>query len=112
MLWDSRRRAKKKDIDHSITIDDLWEVVTPHCPYLGIPLRWENHRGQGGKCGPRNNSPSLDRIDSSRGYVKGNVIIVSHRANAIKRDATEQELIEMGQRIAQLKMQLACEDMH
>lgn len=40
----------------------------------------------------RDYSPSLDRIDNRLGYVKGNVIVVSHRANAIKRDATLDEL--------------------
>lgn len=38
------------------------------------------------------NSPSLDRIDNSSGYVKGNVHIISMRANRIKSDATLQEL--------------------
>jgi len=111
MVKGSRARAKEKGLAHNIDTAYLRSIAPSHCPYLGVELRWKVQDGLGikGKAFP--NSPSLDRIDSSRGYVRGNVVIVSHRANSIKNDATEQELIQMGQRIAQLKMQLTCEDM-
>lgn len=38
-------------------------------------------------------APSLDRIDSSKGYISGNVKVISKRANAIKNDATLEELL-------------------
>lgn len=37
-------------------------------------------------------SPSLDRIDSSKGYVKGNVRVISKRANQLKNNATVEEM--------------------
>ncbi len=37
-------------------------------------------------------SPSLDRLEPTRGYVKGNVAVISYRANRIKTDATAEEL--------------------
>ena len=40
------------------------------------------------------NSPSIDRIDSNKGYIKGNVRIISLRANMMKNDANLQELEE------------------
>jgi hypothetical protein len=50
------------------------------CPILGIDLVWDNS-------GPvAHGSPSLDRIDNKQGYIKGNVQIISHRANGLKRD--------------------------
>jgi cupin superfamily acireductone dioxygenase involved in methionine salvage len=37
-------------------------------------------------------APSIDRIDNTRGYIKDNIIIVSRRANILKKDATIDEL--------------------
>jgi UDP-N-acetylenolpyruvoylglucosamine reductase len=47
----------------------------------------------GNKKGPLPNAPSLDRIDSARGYVPGNVQVVSHKANTMKSNASTEELI-------------------
>jgi len=38
------------------------------------------------------NSPTLDRIDNTKGYTKDNIIIVSFKANTIKNSATIEEL--------------------
>jgi hypothetical protein len=51
----------------------------------------------GGEGDDRNNSPSLDRIVPELGYVEGNVVWISNRANILKRDATWEEL----QRVAE-----------
>jgi hypothetical protein len=85
-MWrGAKHRAKAKNIPFTITPNDI--VIPPTCPVLGIPLQ----RGCG-KSGPTPNSPSLDRIVPTRGYVPGNVVVVSHRANTIKNDATPDEL--------------------
>jgi len=110
MVSGSKRRAREKGLDHNIDLTYLRSIASSHCPYLGIELRWEVQNGLGVQSKVCPNSPSLDRVDSSKGYVKGNVVIVSHRANSIKRDATEVELIEMGHRIAELKMQLIVDE--
>jgi hypothetical protein len=83
MLESSKCRAKKKNLEHSITKNDIY--IPDVCPVLGILLKI-------GKGLPTDNSPSLDRIDNSRGYVKGNVIVISHRANTLKRNSTIEEL--------------------
>lgn len=58
------------------------------CPVLGIPL----FKGTGKLT---DNSPTLDRIDSTGGYTKDNVLVVSARANRIKSDATIEELLKV-----------------
>jgi hypothetical protein len=55
-----------------------------------MPLEWSTYRGKGS--GGIANSPSLDRIDPTKGYVKGNVWIISSKANTFKSYATHEEL--------------------
>ena len=83
MLDRSKSRAKRKGFEHSIELSDI--VIPTHCPLLGIPL----FKGIESVCP---NSPTLDRIDSSQGYVKGNVWVISYKANTIKNNATVEEL--------------------
>jgi hypothetical protein len=87
MLWDSRKRSKKKGIEHTLTYDDLIKAFTPICPVTGVELLWKCGHGK-----PQENSPSLDRIDSTLGYTPDNIWIISYRINRIKNDATLEEL--------------------
>lgn len=86
LLRGAKQRAKDKDLEFNITIDDF--NLPLDCPLLGIPLR--SHIGKTTE--NDFDSPSLDRIDPSKGYVKGNVWVISKRANRIKSDATVDEL--------------------
>jgi len=61
--------------------------IPDKCPILGLTLDYSIGKGS-----RTENSPSLYRIDSSKGYVKNNVHVISWRANRIKNDATVQEL--------------------
>lgn len=65
----------------------LSKTLPTHCPILGIELNYES-----GKNGKRPLSPSIDRINSSKGYEINNVHIISWRANRIKNDSTPEEL--------------------
>ncbi len=84
----ARYRAKKSGIEFDITYKDI--IVPTYCPYLDIILR----QAQG--TGPRYASPTLDRIDNSRGYVRGNIEVISYRANMLKRDLSLKEMELMG----------------
>ena len=72
----ARKRAQRKAIPFEITRKDV--NLPEYCPVLGIKLDWTNGRSA--------NSPSLDRIIPSSGYVPGNVRVISDRANRLKGD--------------------------
>lgn len=79
----ARHRAKKKGLSFDITVDDI--VIPTLCPVLSIPLVHATDS-------PSENSPTLDRVDPSKGYIKGNVRVISHRANRLKGDAALSEI--------------------
>lgn len=60
------------------------------CPVLGLKLDYETPPGKRDARNPA--LPTLDRWDNSRGYVPGNVFVISFRANSLKNDATADEL--------------------
>lgn len=90
MIQNARKRAKDKNVPFAIDADYLRSIVPSHCPIFGTPLEWSARRELGQH--PLPNSPSLDRIDPAKGYVKGNVWIISNKANTIKSNATHEEL--------------------
>lgn len=82
----SRVRAKSKGWEFSLTIEDI--IIPEICPVLGIPLKvHEGIRGDGRHDG----SPSIDRFNSSKGYTKDNIRIISWRANCLKKNGTVEE---------------------
>lgn len=78
----ARRRAAKKGLPFSIRLEDL--VVPVVCPVLGIRLTKGTRKRH-------DNSPSLDRRIPARGYVPGNVAIISLQANTLKNSGTAEE---------------------
>lgn len=90
MVCGARRRAKNKGLPFDIDGDYIRSIAPSHCPVFNVPLEWSAERSNGRAIFP--NSPSLDRIDPSKGYVKGNVWIISHKANTIKSYASHEEL--------------------
>ena len=84
MLIAAKYRAKKRGLVFEISTADVDMPTT--CPLLGIALV----RSKTGRMCPT--SPSLDRKDSTKGYVPGNVWIISWRANWLKNNATLEEL--------------------
>lgn len=85
VLWRSARiRAEKRGLAFDLTVEDI--VIPSHCPVLGLPL----HVSDG--TGFRDHSPTIDRIDNAGGYVRGNIQVISWRANRIKCDATVDEM--------------------
>ena len=76
-----------------ISPQDVHDAIVKKCPVLGIDL----------KCSDKeywDASPSIDRLDSSKGYTPSNIWIISARANRIKSDAT---LVELKMLVAALE---------
>ena len=96
----SRCNLRSKRINLDCDIDALYlKEIFPQdrkCPILNIPFKTGNEEG-------RFNSPSLDRINNLKGYVRGNLIWVSQLANNIKSSATPDQIIAVGKFYKQLE---------
>ena len=83
VLYDSaKKRAKRKNVPFNIEVSDI--IIPDKCPVFGFDLVIGTKDKQ--------KSPSLDRIIPEKGYVKGNIIVVSLKANTMKNNATIEEI--------------------
>lgn len=79
----AKLRAKRLNINFNLQESDV--VIPFTCPIFGIELKVNEIKRD-------INSPSIDRINNTLGYIKGNILIVSWKANHIKNDATLNEM--------------------
>lgn len=96
LLAAARQRAKRKNLEFNIDIQDIF--IPTRCPLLGVVLEMSGDPSL-------YNSPSLDRIDPLKGYIKGNVWVISKRANSIKTNASLDEIEKVA---VGLKRRLGC----
>lgn len=84
-------RSRERGIEFSLSLEWLREAIdnANTCPYLGVKLNITQEECTSNP----NQNKSIDRIDSTKGYIPGNVVICSSRANRIKNDATIDELV-------------------
>src|SRR6185369_10781632 len=84
VLWrNAQQRARVHGIEFSISVEDI--IVPEFCPILGLRLAIAEGSA-------KDFSPSIDRVDPAKGYIKGNVQVICHKANTIKSNATIQEM--------------------
>ena len=86
LLKSAKGRSKKSGLDFNIDVTDI--VIPEFCPLLGIKIEPRK-----GGHGPKDSSPSLDRINNTKGYVKGNVWVISWLANKMKATASDTQLL-------------------
>lgn len=87
-MWrNAKDRSGKRGLPFDIALEDI--VVADCCPVLGVPFVFGVQRR-----GPF--SPTLDRLRPALGYVKGNIAVVSFRANMIMHDASFEEILAAG----------------
>ena len=89
MFAHAKDRAKKLNLPFNLELTDI--AIPERCPVFPEMLL------SVGVGGPQPNSPSLDRLVPSLGYIKGNIRVISDRANRIKRDATADELFRIAE---------------
>jgi hypothetical protein len=105
-LYKSQRHKFNRKKANAVKVGYTWTITfgeldwPTHCPILGLELDYFAETRL-------ENSPSFDRIDSNKGYEKGNVIVVSWRANRIKNDGTPEEHRKIADYIDVLNTRLA-----
>lgn len=86
----AKARAKKGNYNFTLKVEDI--IIPKTCPVLGIPIYVTE-----GKSGGFNHSPSLDKIDPNKGYTPDNIMVMSQLANAMKANATPEQLLKFSE---------------
>ena len=94
ILYRAKQNAKNRGLEFNLELSDI--VVPTHCVFLGVELLYgkDDYRSQ--------QYYSIDRIDSSKGYIKGNVQVISKLANTMKNEATIEQLITFAEMVLKL----------
>lgn len=83
MMRRTKNSATARKIECTITVDDF--EIPNVCPILLLPLKMNPGN-------PKKDSPSIDRIDNSKGYVPGNVKVISYSANRMKSSMSKEDI--------------------
>jgi len=92
-LREHMRRVRQRSKDFDVTLEDLlqqWEKQGGRCVYSGVKLTHPIQR----KNENLMYTASLDRIDSSKGYVKDNIQFISVVCNHAKGEMSHEEMLE------------------
>jgi len=80
-MYSIKENAKIRNLEFSVTLKYLWEVYlrqSKKCALTGLPIQFSS------KSNSFDGTASLDRIDSSRGYVQDNVQWIHKDVNQMK----------------------------
>jgi len=91
-----RNGANQRKIKFDITVEYAWSLFLEQerkCALTGLPVKF-GIRNQKKEIGRGNTTASLDRIDSKKGYVDGNVHWVLKKINMMKQGYSIKEFIE------------------
>lgn len=100
-FWDhirrgsTREKGRKYEVTFEITIEYAWNLFVAQdgkCKLTGVDLVMSHRR--------REHTASLDRIDSRKGYVAGNVQWVHKEVNMMKRTTPQDRFIELCKMVA------------
>ncbi len=98
-LWKyAKARSKYDNMDFDLELSDI--VIPEVCPYFKVPFQMSD----------KQLAASLDRIDSTKGYTKDNVRVISYMANRMKNNATEEQLIAFAKGVLDVHTKVGCCD--
>ncbi len=84
MLRNIKFSAYARKLDFNLTYEDL--LLPEYCPILGVKLTYGSNMNS-------EHGATVDRIDTNKGYIKGNIIIMSRKANAMKSNCNLDNLL-------------------
>lgn len=90
-LRTAKNNAAKRGLEFSISIEDV--PIPEFCPLTGLKLTMGKYRWT---------KPSIDRIDSTKGYIPGNVWVISVLANTMKSIATKEQLLTFSRNVLKI----------
>lgn len=92
-----KQSAKKRGLAFSLSLECVETMLAPMvCSATGLPLHWEH--GGASKANPW--TPSIDRIDCSKGYVPGNVRVVCWAFNCMRADFPDEVVLTLARALA------------
>ena len=95
LIWyRAKNNAKECGYEFNLEVEDI--IIPTHCPYLGVQLNFNPNNTH------EHDYFSIDRIDSSKGYIKGNIQIISRLANTMKNNSTIEQLITFSQNVLKI----------
>jgi hypothetical protein len=99
------RASNRGDVSQkiSVTLDYVYKVGSSqnfHCALTGEKMEFERGGDYwlGKWCNP--NSCTIDRVNSTKGYVEGNIQLVTWKANCIKQHLNNKEFIDLCKSVA------------
>lgn len=83
LLNHAKNRAKRKNLEFNLKKEDI--IIPEYCPVFGTKIGFHN----------KHDVPTLDRIDNNKGYIKGNIQVISSKANRLKNNGSIEEFLKI-----------------
>ena len=93
IFWSSKQNAKKRNLEHSIDLEyikELFKIQEGLCYYTGKEMFIDTREKENNE-----DSVSLDRFDSSKGYIKGNIVLCRWVVNRMKNDINFKDFLQI-----------------
>lgn len=89
MFYEAKKSARIRGLEFTLTKENVLEMIPEYCPVSGVKLNWKTVDGG------NPHKPSLDRVDSTKGYTKENCIVVCWRINRLNKDKDTHQFSDM-----------------